>query len=263
MDSSRGWLLLGIISLILALLPMPYAYYSLLRIFITGLCLFIIYEEMTVGRHTKFFMAFGFMALIYNPVLPVSLNKGVWVIINLGSIVPLYMYKKFLEELYDTDGGSPSSPMLDKTGQVREPRKNLDSHVSGIGPWSNEAKQVGLLQTFAKDFLDDEGFNQESSETILNQMRKTYSNHDIFEDESILVISPLEGDFQIFVSKDTFTTMAQFGGNYIGTSVYFSDSRSSRWSYSIEPTPASGLGIQARKLGKFLEQAGSRDINLI
>ena len=87
--------------LLFAILPLPYVYYFLLRILITGFALFCVYLELNEKDHdekNKWLLLFGLLALIYNPIVPVHLTKLLWVIINLGSFAVFVSYKEFVEE---------------------------------------------------------------------------------------------------------------------------------------------------------------------
>ena len=87
-------------ALLFAILPLPYGYYTLLRILITVFSLFIMYLELNEEDHedkNKWLLLFGFLVLIYNPIVPIHLSKLVWIIINLGSFAIFVSYKQHLE----------------------------------------------------------------------------------------------------------------------------------------------------------------------
>lgn len=85
------------IALVLAILPLPYGYYSLLRLFVTGISAFLAHREFTLNSGSK--NAWGWvlagMVLLYNPIIPFYLTKGVWIILNLiSAAIFLAHYKK-------------------------------------------------------------------------------------------------------------------------------------------------------------------------
>lgn len=78
----------AIVLLAVALLPLPYGYYTLLRIAMvgcSGYCAWIAWQAGERGLA----VALGFMALIYNPWIPLHSTKAAWSVINVASIVLL------------------------------------------------------------------------------------------------------------------------------------------------------------------------------
>lgn len=80
---SSVWLV-PIILLALALFPLPYGYYSFLRLGICSVGVWIAYEQW---RHddaaSGWVVALGAMALLYNPLFPISLTREIWSVLNL------------------------------------------------------------------------------------------------------------------------------------------------------------------------------------
>lgn len=65
----------------------PYKYYTFLRIVCCGVFAFLAaaaYEQ----RRYFWTVLLGIVAIIYNPILPVHLTRGVWSILNLLTIAP-------------------------------------------------------------------------------------------------------------------------------------------------------------------------------
>ena len=65
--------------LLLAVLPLPYFYYQLLRIVVTlaaAANAYIFFEDKQMAR----VLAFGIIALIWNPIFPFYMDKSVWMI---------------------------------------------------------------------------------------------------------------------------------------------------------------------------------------
>lgn len=74
--------------MIIALFPMQYGYYTLLRI--TAFSLFALLAYDSHIRSLKLLpWIFGFMAIIYNPVFKIHLLRETWEMINLLSAVLL------------------------------------------------------------------------------------------------------------------------------------------------------------------------------
>lgn len=85
-----------IVMLAIALLPLPYAYYMLLRVVIFGVSAYLAVAAFSAGK-TELTWMLAINALIYNPVFPVHMTKDVWIIINLltiGLLVKIYKLKR-------------------------------------------------------------------------------------------------------------------------------------------------------------------------
>ena len=76
----------------IGLLPLPYAYYMLLRLLFFGCLIFIgfkIYEKSHEFIAPLFII--GGLALLYNPLFPIHLgSKVAWIIINIGTIAFMF-----------------------------------------------------------------------------------------------------------------------------------------------------------------------------
>ena len=77
------------IALGLALLPLPYAYYMLLRV---GICCVFAYFSFLSYRSKQEGLTWilGLTAAVYNPFVPLHLGREVWSIINLATIGILF-----------------------------------------------------------------------------------------------------------------------------------------------------------------------------
>ena len=81
-DSNSILWLLPAGMLLLALAPLPYGYYTLLRLVVTGCAGFISYQSYE--KKSKAWLAiFGFIALLFNPIIPVHLDRETWAIIDM------------------------------------------------------------------------------------------------------------------------------------------------------------------------------------
>ena len=76
------------IVLLLIAIPtgLPYGYYIFLRWIISLSSVFIAYKAYERGKNTWIYI-FGGLAILFNPIVPVYLDKSVWVSINLTSVV--------------------------------------------------------------------------------------------------------------------------------------------------------------------------------
>ena len=81
---------LPIILLLIAMLELPYGYYTFLRLIITASSMVIIwllwkYQRMHKEIWSTIFLTI--IALLYNPIILVHLSKQIWFIINIVTIV--------------------------------------------------------------------------------------------------------------------------------------------------------------------------------
>ena len=67
--------------LIIGIAPFPYFYYQLLRLIVTITGGYFGYEYFKQDK-MNWALAYAIIALIFNPVFPIYLNKGIWVIID-------------------------------------------------------------------------------------------------------------------------------------------------------------------------------------
>ena len=65
--------------LLLAVLPLPYFYYQLLRIVVTLIAAVNAYKFYE-DNQMAWVLVFGIIALIWNPIFPIYMDKSVWMI---------------------------------------------------------------------------------------------------------------------------------------------------------------------------------------
>lgn len=83
------------LALILAALPMPYGYYSLLRL--VSCAVFGIAAYTVRRRHSRVVVwVYGFCALLFNPIFKVYLPKSIWVFLDLTAAIILLFSAKLL-----------------------------------------------------------------------------------------------------------------------------------------------------------------------
>jgi|AntRauTorckE6833_2_1112554.scaffolds.fasta_scaffold14755_2 hypothetical protein len=80
------------VAAVVGLLPFPYAYYILLRLFFFGCLLFLGYAVYYKAQDlTAPLFVIGGLALLYNPLFPVHLgSKAIWLGVNIGTV--FYMF---------------------------------------------------------------------------------------------------------------------------------------------------------------------------
>lgn len=86
-------LLVSIILLLVALFQLPYGYYQFLRLFICGIAIFFAYKEYSIGRNINWiFITFTSIAIIYNPIFRIYLEREIWQWVNVFTAVALAIY---------------------------------------------------------------------------------------------------------------------------------------------------------------------------
>lgn len=76
--------------LVVAILPWPYGYYTFLRICVCGASAFLAYRQWSRrGRLDGWAGGLAIVAVLYNPLIPVHLTKGMWAVLNLAAAAAL------------------------------------------------------------------------------------------------------------------------------------------------------------------------------
>lgn len=77
----------------IGLFPMPYGYYFLSRL-VVFVCAIYFAIQLNDQSDTTWVWIFGFLALLYNPFIPIHLgSKGLWIIVNIATVA-LFLFKK-------------------------------------------------------------------------------------------------------------------------------------------------------------------------
>ena len=76
----------------LGFLPMPYGYYNLSRLVVCGCSIYFAYQVYQKQDMT-FVWIFGFLAILYNPIIPVHLyEKEIWMVVNIITAI-IFVFK--------------------------------------------------------------------------------------------------------------------------------------------------------------------------
>lgn len=84
---SLGFLIVRVITSIMlfwALLANPYSYYNILRIVVCAVCVYAVVKSISVEKN-KWAWVFGVLAFVFNPIIPVHLDREAWAIIDVIS----------------------------------------------------------------------------------------------------------------------------------------------------------------------------------
>ena len=82
------WLLLPAALLLVGLLPLPYGYYTFLRIVVCLCAAVAAYLAFKAHNRMDVFVAISVaVAIVFNPIIPVYLNKGLWGVIDVVAAI--------------------------------------------------------------------------------------------------------------------------------------------------------------------------------
>lgn len=95
-DISKWVWFAPVIALAIAVLPLPYGYYVVLRWFISGVALLLAWKEWEIGQNefSYYIWIFGAITILYNPIIPIHLFKMLWVFINIGTAAIFLLHYK-------------------------------------------------------------------------------------------------------------------------------------------------------------------------
>jgi len=80
-----GVITIAAVAVAIGLLPLPFGYYMLLRVFLCVLCIYFISSVRAVRDREKWVLV-G-LAVLYNPIAPVELgSKPLWSIVSIGTV---------------------------------------------------------------------------------------------------------------------------------------------------------------------------------
>lgn len=80
----------------IALLKLPYGYYTLLRVVLCFSFCYFIYLNYRYYQNNFFYPIFSLLAIIYNPFFPLHLGREIWVYVNIVTIVAVILSFIFL-----------------------------------------------------------------------------------------------------------------------------------------------------------------------
>lgn len=76
----------------IALAPMPYGYYMLLRLVVCGASAAIAWSRFSVSPGSMWGVIFTGAALVFNPIFPVHFSREIWAVFNLATAVVFLVY---------------------------------------------------------------------------------------------------------------------------------------------------------------------------
>jgi len=72
----------------LAILPLPYGYYTFLRLAVTGISAYLAYLQKE-NKDKSFYLLIA-IAILFNPLIPIHLPREVWIPIDI--ILAIYFF---------------------------------------------------------------------------------------------------------------------------------------------------------------------------
>lgn len=79
----KNLFLISAILLIMACFPLPYGYYTFLRIAITIVSVICIVQNIHEGFATQNII-WAIIAILFNPIIPIYFSKTIWVVLDLA-----------------------------------------------------------------------------------------------------------------------------------------------------------------------------------
>ncbi len=82
--------IISAVLLLLALLSWPYGFYTFLRIAVTGAAIYysyFLYQQNLTEKMSFWFWGLIVVIILFNPIFPIYLNRGVWEILDILTAV--------------------------------------------------------------------------------------------------------------------------------------------------------------------------------
>ena len=97
------WLWLIPVALLLAATArFPYGFYTFTRIVVCGSAAFIAVREWEVSRVWS--VPFGIIAILFNPIVPIYLNRGTWFFFDIGAAAIFAAHLVFVRRVVPATG---------------------------------------------------------------------------------------------------------------------------------------------------------------
>ena len=78
--------IIAAIFLFIALMELPYGYYRLLRVIVCGVACYSLYISLMLEAK-GWLWAFGIIAVLFNPLIPIHLTREIWAAFDIGAAV--------------------------------------------------------------------------------------------------------------------------------------------------------------------------------
>ncbi|MFA4994172.1 MAG: DUF6804 family protein [Bdellovibrionales bacterium] len=91
--------------LFLAIAPLPYGYYTFLRIAICVASAIFLYAAWSENNKSIWVFVWGGIAILFNPIIPIHLSKEVWGVIDIF-VGMLFAYQAIRQYKFSVRGDS-------------------------------------------------------------------------------------------------------------------------------------------------------------
>lgn len=89
----------AVVILLLTFLSWPYAFYTFLRIVVTGIAIYYAYYLFTQKKQDSNFWILVGIGILFNPIAPIYLDREIWKIVDVVTIIffsfLIYKFKKY------------------------------------------------------------------------------------------------------------------------------------------------------------------------
>ena len=100
-SESIPWHILASVSalLFIAIFPMPYEFYTIVRLFVCICMSYMAYSGFSNDDYTFWPWFFGFIAVLFNPIIPIHMTKEIWMAIDfvVGSLFAYLAYEEYIQ----------------------------------------------------------------------------------------------------------------------------------------------------------------------
>ena len=80
--------------LFIGVFPLPIGYYTLLRLVVTAAAAYIAYDTFQTDKQSGWIWVFGFVAILFNPLIPIYLDKELWMVIDFAVAILFIVYSR-------------------------------------------------------------------------------------------------------------------------------------------------------------------------
>lgn len=90
--------------LFIAVAPLPYGFYTFIRIIVCGCASWMAYQSFSAGEKTFWPWLMGFIAILFNPVATIYMTKEIWMVADTftGALFAFLSYKKYQDQINKT-----------------------------------------------------------------------------------------------------------------------------------------------------------------
>lgn len=96
-----------IVALLIALMPLPYGYYILLRWLVCAAALWAVYVDWEVSGKSvsTWTILMAVVAVLFNPIAPIFMDRAVWAFVDVGVAGMFYVHWRALRNRASVDKG--------------------------------------------------------------------------------------------------------------------------------------------------------------